>query len=584
MKNKTKKVFLLLMISLTFILVGCGAEISSEINIGEKGNGERSLFIKINEDDLSSIEGGLSELDKVLKEKKPDVMTMERYNLYSGVEYVFRYDFKDIEEYNEKTSQIIGKEHEAIYDSSESIFGEKCEFVESNVSYELAKWAIDAVDNSEVVDSSRNDLYDMKETTIITHMGSRRFNSSSKITCKNDNSLPIKDVEIETFIDFNSPIKRRINLKFSNETVNYIGNEKLLTYLNGIYDGFNKKIGYDGIVYSNTIIDDEENKLDDFIKTISKAREGSLKVKENDKSNLLHRRYEINEYSDIKNIIKGTYVSGDVIYKLHLPEGFKKDLDTNGYLKSDGIDEYGRVLNIEYSYDEPIDIFLEIQRAFRLDNINVNLNIESTKKAVKDIEYIFSQSTASNIGIEKLDKYFKDINENIEIIESGSKRIYEDSIEIRDYSKENNKHLLNDTGIMYYKKSDLSSFTKDIYTFYDLTTFNDVLGYMPVNGNINYKINLDKDYKILYAENNGQVFKNNGPKENLEEISFDLADNNIEMKLILERKNYMKVFLISFFILLLILLVLGYIFREKLIDFKNNLKNKEKKKKVMDKS
>ncbi len=135
------------------MLSGCGTQVTSVIEFNKDGSGKRVVSATISESDATNLEGGYYELDLLLEAKAPKEVNLIRTMKENGdAVYSFSFRFDNIDEYNQKVQEITGKAHDATWYSDTSVFLSDIEFRESQVTYDLVKWAIDAFNESEYSD------------------------------------------------------------------------------------------------------------------------------------------------------------------------------------------------------------------------------------------------------------------------------------------------------------------------------------------------------------------------------------------------------------------------------------------------
>lgn len=580
-----KKFLLLFSIAMVFVLVGCGAQIDSQININKDGSGERVSYVFIANDEVSYISGGIEALDEVLQANRPEFVTITKSQVNNGFRYELKYEFDDVNDYNNKTSILTGGKHTAEIVQKKDLFGERVEFKEPNVMYETVKWAIDAIDNAEIVNQSRSDLYELGNINVSTELYSKSFSSSSDtVHLKYEDVFPISNITVSTITDFDQKNQRDITLFLKNEILDKIGEDNLDNYLQQFYDGFTKS-GYDeGTAYSFHIDLNAKDNIKATMMEVSGLEDTYLNIGEGEYSNPLHKVYLIEEAFNLDRILNSTYVEGGILYTLHLPTGFDSDIYSNGKVTEERHDEDGYVSSIWFSDTDLMELKINLDKKVYVSNVNVTVDIKKNSQGTKKIEYIFNKETSNEAGRETIDDFFKSINDQIKIYESGSKVIYEDTMTINNHSSNNREHFLKDDSIMYLKKSNSSTLWKSVINFYDLTSFNKVLGNLNVEEDITYSLKIPKAYNIVYAEYDGYIidvqdFKNS--KDNFNVISFDTYNNEMEIKFIAEKSNSIIIVLVvigSIVILGLIVFAVYLIIRRK----KKNLKNIDDHKPISD--
>lgn len=205
-----KRILLLLLLVLSgIILSGCGADITHYLNINSDFSGDRSIIVKVDSEDLENIKGGEPALTKVLNENKPSdmLLTIDK-SVENEVIYNLVYTFDNFEEYKIKTERIISTPFNATYNSSvveDNPFKHHTDLTEDNIFNLLTKWAIDALDESNIVSESSSYFINSTKTYINLNgeeFSQSNFGNNSKF--EKDILVPFENVEINLDLDANN--------------------------------------------------------------------------------------------------------------------------------------------------------------------------------------------------------------------------------------------------------------------------------------------------------------------------------------------------------------------------------------------
>ncbi|NLK20631.1 MAG: hypothetical protein GX308_00810 [Epulopiscium sp.] len=559
--NRWKRGFLFcLLFTLVVILSGCGAQITSNISIDEDGKGTKTVYAYISSSDLEYVEGGINALEEVLTKAKPDVLTMSKEDSEtagSGVQYVFTYSFDSIDDYNKKTEAITGKPHDAIYVAEESLFGRVYRFEETNPSYDLVKWATDAVDASEIIsEGSGTDLFDMQDITVdIPGYSDSFYNRTANIKAEVDETYPIKRIEINTFLDFKDTITRELKIIFDSNIDSKIGQKDLKDYFHKFCNKVERKEESGEGIYTLLFEKMTTEQLTEEMNKLSKDKQNKIHLTPSKHSNTLHPFYNFDEDIVIDELLKGTYVNDNVMYRLYYPRGYEYSIDGTRYFNGYIDDEKNQAaLESYYSGEEVFSVFGEFEKRFYMNSIDISVKILNNNKAEKSTKYIWNKYTANEIGYEELDLYFKELHPQIKVMESGQQRIYEDVCNI---TKETNQN--SSENFSYYKKTEVSDNNKDVYLLYDSISFNSILGGLGLEEGINYDVYIPNNSKLKYASGNREtkrIEKNTKTKTDEDKkeqlLQFRFNENHAVVKVLLEKTAFP---IVSLLILGLILFI-----------------------------
>ncbi|WP_058486284.1 hypothetical protein [Defluviitalea phaphyphila] len=529
--NRVKNIFLLIIILGTiFIISGCGAEIDSTITIDENGKGTRVITAFIDEMYFEYIEGGIEALDEVLNSAKPDVLEMKKNVLeYGGVEYVFSYSFDNIDEYNEKTEQITGKPHDAVYINEDSVFGKVCSFTETNPSYDMVKWATDAIDSAGIVEEgSGTDLFQLDKIYItLPEYEDYVYGDVDTVNFNFEETYPVDKISVITKINFEDTLDREIHIHFDYYTEEKISKDKLMEYFGEFCDEIEREENSSEVKYKLLFNEKTSEQLQDYMKRFSSKNKFTLV--EDEDSNPLHPIYILNEETSFTELLKGISPIYGIDYFIYYPKEVELLMEDDNYYYDITETNQGDLELGTTFYDNSFSVKGRFEKQFQINSIDISLNVLNTKETKKTIKYIWNKEMVEKIGYDVLDEYYKKINPNVNIIKSGEQVIYEDTISITKKVDENKENL---DSFSYFKKTDVSDKNKDVYLLYDENLFNSILGNLEIENDITYNINVPKKWKIKYVYNNGEK---KTLEENSNTIELNFEDNNNIIEILLEK-------------------------------------------------
>ena len=227
--KKLRQLFLAVIFFGCLIMAGCGANVNNNIVINKDGSGERSIVAEISNDDMTKVKGGKDALESTLKTAMPKELTMEEEEGVSSIKYVFKYTFKDFNEYKEKTKAITGKYSDAYFKVSDGLFNKKCEFSETAIEKDLLKWATDAINNAKLIDESEGsegELINIRSTHV--NLCGLEKDSFGDINIKDNKSYDFESINIDTKALGGDKYSRSITYLFPSETMSELSKDKAL--------------------------------------------------------------------------------------------------------------------------------------------------------------------------------------------------------------------------------------------------------------------------------------------------------------------------------------------------------------------
>ena len=190
-------------------LTGCGARVISQTDFDYGGGGVRDVQIYISDIVKEVSEEDLANIDEILKAAVPEGMNYARSREENGeLKYHFMFFFSDIDDYNAKVSEFLGKKHEATWYTADTLFLSDIAFAEEECGYELASWAVKALQNSAY--KRFTTLFDKKNPTesVFTLNGEEMFRGTGDPSFTKEMAPVISDVRMFSDFEANAePVK-----------------------------------------------------------------------------------------------------------------------------------------------------------------------------------------------------------------------------------------------------------------------------------------------------------------------------------------------------------------------------------------
>ena len=156
MKTKLKHVLMMAVLVMMFALAGCGATLTTNLQIDDNFAGTRAMDVTISTSDFSEyVTGDILTLATATDAAKPAGMTFTYEELATG-EYAFHFalPFTSKDDYDAKVAAILGEGYSTEYNISDSAFATGVYFEEDFGSPELLGWFETLLVDQGYVDSS----------------------------------------------------------------------------------------------------------------------------------------------------------------------------------------------------------------------------------------------------------------------------------------------------------------------------------------------------------------------------------------------------------------------------------------------
>lgn len=252
------------------LLVGCGANVSSVMNVTTADgafNGTRVITLLIENEDLSSVTGGMAGLETVLVENLPKELSYAiAYPSDSQSSIVFTLEFSGIDDYRAKVTNLLNanEDNEIIpeisYEKEDTIFKSGLKYSENFTSFNLIEWYYNALQTADIISESSSDWYEIGTNELIVDGVSVDTSSSFDVDNQVKNCLDSCDVR--TTMNNDGTFDRTIRFCAYKDVI------KELNKVEGNITKYMKKIATKNIDFES--VENEDGGME-FIYTISDA-------------------------------------------------------------------------------------------------------------------------------------------------------------------------------------------------------------------------------------------------------------------------------------------------------------------------
>ncbi len=222
--KKTQKLLmiLLMMVVSALVLIGCGAEVDTDMVIDENFAGQRVITLTISNSDLEEeVTGGLTALKKVADDNLPKEMTCTSTPGESESVITFTMKFNDYEDYCTKVESLVdygsneGLTPEINYENYDTVFKKGILLDENFDSFDLLQWYFDALKESGVITySSTSSWYELGSTKVTIE--GTEYDTGNDINIDERESYCLSGIEVVTTLNIDGTFQRELHFKASN--------------------------------------------------------------------------------------------------------------------------------------------------------------------------------------------------------------------------------------------------------------------------------------------------------------------------------------------------------------------------------
>lgn len=269
--RKTKLASLLFSFLLVaMLLVGCGANVSSVMTVSTadgKFSGNRVITLLIDNEDLSSVTGGMTGLETVITQNIPADLTYAiAYPSDTQSSIVFTLEFSSLDDYRTKVTNLLNANvnndiiPEISYERHDTIFKSGLKYSENFRSFDLIEWYYNALETANIISESSSNWYEIGSDELI--MDGESVDTSSQFNVDNQVKNCFDDCEVRTVMNNDGTFDRTITFYANEETIT------ALDEVSGDIAEYMEKVAKDDIAFET-----EEDEYGDtsFIYTISGA-------------------------------------------------------------------------------------------------------------------------------------------------------------------------------------------------------------------------------------------------------------------------------------------------------------------------
>lgn len=511
-----KKVKLTLLLILTMLLfTGCGAVVHTKIDLNNDSSGTRTTFITIKNSDESSLEGGFEALESILSASIPKGLELVRdNNNNNSTVFSFSYSFINIDDYNDKTQNFFNCEANAIFKAETTPLKQEISFYEANNNSSLISWAINAVNESNIISGySISDSYEFGTNYII--FNNEEVFSSSYDDFNFELITGPKLISSQIFSDFDmvGNYKKKFIITFDEDDYKTLEKEQVRIYLNKKYDGWQS----DDDGYSFFLEFNAPEEFSTFIENLSTDSEEQSKYGFQyifDNTSIFGYKFLVKENYTLDNFFNNFVLSNmdNVIYYYAVPD---YEYSNNYYDHDTDLNE--EFINTEYKYrtshryyDDP-NTYFEASNNVLINEVNLEYVFDKKMRCEAITEIIFDKNKC-DISEASVIEQFAGKEELTQYKEDG------DVVSLTFNKRLEKEHDLNNA-ILFNKNKLLGS--KGFKPAYNIDLFYHLENYIKPEyfyyGYINYIIkipeviklnNLNIDYKVISGEKLSDTLSN----------------------------------------------------------------------------
>ncbi len=247
------------LVILTVLLAGCGANVSTTMNIDTADGGfagSRVMTLLITNEDLEKVTGGITGLETVIKESIPsDLSYSISYPSETESQITFTLSFSSLEDYKTKVTNLLAANAnneivaEISYEKDETLFRKGLKFIENFQTVDLLKWYQNALETANIISESSSNWYEHGTDTLIVDeekldtYGSR-YDYDKVVTRYLDSC------EVKTVMNMDGTYDRTITFKANEYTL-----EKLQEVTDDLA-GYMKGIAPEGVTFATQVDED----------------------------------------------------------------------------------------------------------------------------------------------------------------------------------------------------------------------------------------------------------------------------------------------------------------------------------------
>lgn len=569
-----KRLALLFLFLTSILLFTACASVTTTTNFNKDGSGSKTVTVYARYSDAQYLEGGYEALDQVIKEATPPVLSVEKKDDPDNSRYIYSFtiNFTSMEDYKAQMKFLSGEEKEVTWEVTETAFRRQIIYSDEYDSEAMLGWAFDAIDASgissykgtEMVDPAASYAY-LEDKVVWEGIYSPFFQL--------DTGIKLNQASIYTSYDLDGKGTKKIELTFDPADFKDIDKDVALSYLEKyssdfVFDEANSSISVD-------LANQEAMKT--FFTNVAKGGESDYNNEPKleslvEDTSLFNYTYKIYEEYNLYNLLNEFYTDSKLVNNyISMPETleFTESYTHGGYkLNTPGPKDYQ--YQDAFYYSDTYSSSFAAEKAVAITNVDVNYKFEKNMSGTVNTTIDFNKN-GCDINEGKFKDFYKDTKDEMSYKETG------DNVTVSFIKKFGIGDFYNDGDtFLQYNKSQLSSFTKNIYMFDTVYSIN---SYLPnMYPNVNYKLSIPDtiklqfaklDYSSYYGENLETIHQNG--KYNYSFSSSDTAP----ISLTIEKVNILfYIIVITIIVILLVAAYFLFLFTKKKKRENSNIDNK----------
>ena len=253
------------------LMVGCGADVSSVMNVTTTDgtfSGTRVITLLIENDDLSSVNGGITGLETVLKDNLPSDLTYTiTYPSSTQTSIIFTLTFSSLDDYRTKVSNLLKADAdneivpEICYEKQDTIFKSGLKYSENFESFDLIRWYYKALEVADIISESSSDWYEIGTNELI--IDGESLDTGSEFFVDNQETRCFDDCVVRTIMNNDGTYDRTISFVAYEETM------EILDDASGNIKEYMEKVATKDIKFE--VVEDEDGRTE-FIYSILDAK------------------------------------------------------------------------------------------------------------------------------------------------------------------------------------------------------------------------------------------------------------------------------------------------------------------------
>lgn len=503
---------LFLFVFCTFLLTGCGAKVYTNTSFAKDGSGKRIIYLEIAMKDESRIEGGFQELEHALAQKAPSCIQVSRHENQDkkAMIYELKYEFSDIEDFKEKTSEITGKEPAIQWEEEAGAFKGSVSYKENTTTADLTQWVKEALQANSISSAMISQSYE-EDDSKVTFEGEPVWTGKQNPAFTVDKSPVIEQVMVYTTYKDDGDATKQIKLGFSYEDYRSMDTDEGLEYLHEFSKAFKVDSTCNG--YSVTLSGQKE--WEHFFQKASEELSADvpyedLKMNKPQKNyyfenestcSIFTDKFSVKEVYNLNKLFSGFKVSAKTVKDyVSIPE--RASYQSEQVHHTYGLESTNSYPYIgEYDINDTYYMYFKGGKSVKLKQASVSFAIDENLEGVQKVILHLSKAGMKLTSTDVME-YYSNLGEKVQYDEDG------DQVTIR-FERE-----------LFYGKDEKEDDIRRVNTFslhklkYQFDTAFSMRTYFPVeNVKVQYQISLPASFRIEHVQLGNKILNRKEIKE-----------------------------------------------------------------------